>query len=255
MGGEGLRGKGMVGSEIIFDASKSYIPVDITPVYKWDMGNNNFRFGLRPIFSYDQPGVYRVKLTVEARDGSSFSVDEAVIEVFEEQAVVIARSNDIPRNALNDLSRKIQDSNIASEEVFIDDVFPSETSQKKALLDKLTSVRNIFKKADMVVVVDRFGAETLMEYAQLFPEDIINRKIAFVLTSGTFKRPNIDLAQLLFNVTHPKEVRVEYISNLPQSFFYPAVDTEILYIARELSQRPHAGIIDIFYQFCHYYVI
>ena len=53
-----------VGSEVIFDASSSSIPSNMDVIYRWDMGNSEFRFGMRNIYIYDHVGVFRVKLTM-----------------------------------------------------------------------------------------------------------------------------------------------------------------------------------------------
>lgn len=238
-----------VGSEIVFDASESYIPQDVQVIYKWDMGNNNFRFGVRPIFSYEEAGIYRVKLTIEAKDGSSFSVDESIVEVFEEQAIVVARSNDLHSSELYELRKKIQDSNIAVAEAYINKEFPSDFIAHHYLLEQLISLRNIVEKTDVIVVVDRFGAEVLLDYAQKFPEDLKNKKIGFLLTQGSIKSMHIDLAQLLLNNTPAKEVRMEYISALPDSFFQPTLQQAISFVALERGPRPHVSFTDMLYQF------
>jgi len=208
-----------VGREVVFDASHSYVPLGVIPVYKWDMGNGDFRFGLRPIFSYDVPGVYKVKLTIESKDGTSMSVDETVIEVFEEQAVVIARQSDIPETQLHSLIETIKAHNIAVELIYLTDYFPSEFIERRVIKNKIMTIQHILADANMVVGVNRFAIETLLDYNQTFPEDLKNKKIQYLLTSGSHKKTNINMAQFFENITHSQEVSVHYIEDLPSTFF------------------------------------
>jgi len=238
-----------VGRDMVFDASDSYIPNGITPVYKWDMGNENFRFGLRPIFSYDIPGVYKVKLTVEAKDGTSMSVDEAVVEVFEEQAVVIARLSDIPETELQDLVEIIKSNNVAVKVVYLKDNFPSEFIERRILKNELLSISYILKDADIIVAIDRFSIETLIDYSQTFPEDIKNKKVQYLLTPGAYEKTSINLAQFFSNVTHAEEVSLHYIENLPSTFFQKGPTLNPLFKAEQSAPRPHFSFVDFFYQF------
>lgn len=233
-----------VGSEIVFDASTTVVPQGTDPIYKWDMGNGGFRFGLRPIYSYDLPGVYQVKLEVSDRDNKDvLSTDEVFVEVFEQQAILLARGADIGSSALAKVVDIVTQQNIAVETTFVDGKNASEMLQKSQGKNLLLAQKSTIERSDLLVVIDRFALELLLEYQNIFPEDIEGKQILFIVPSSSVSGALIDLAQLSYNVMNPDSIIVHSLDTLSDDLTASAT-----VIIEERNPRLTFGIIDVLYQ-------
>jgi PKD repeat protein len=58
-----------VGEPIVFDASASHDPDGAILAYAWDFGNGAVSTGIDPVYAYQDPGVYIVKLRVWDNSG------------------------------------------------------------------------------------------------------------------------------------------------------------------------------------------
>jgi hypothetical protein len=126
-----------VNKSVIFDASKSFIPENITEEisYIWDFGDGNINEGVEVLHAYQQPGSYNVNLKIK--------IGERVIE--------------------------------SSEEIFVHTKLLTLITDKKQVLDRITSFQEYAKSPGRWVdiqLIESFGSSTAF-----ISEEVLTKKI------------------------------------------------------------------------------
>lgn len=86
-------------TEVAFDGSKSTDIDGVVNGFTWDFGDGNFGGGDTPVHIYDQPGTYRVFLTIEGEKAGicdAISNDEVVVTIIEGPVPVIDAPSAVP---------------------------------------------------------------------------------------------------------------------------------------------------------------
>ena len=238
-----------VGSEVIFDASSSSIPSSVEAIYRWDMGNSEFRFGMRNIYIYDQVGVFRVKLTIEGKNTEFKSVDEVIIHVFDKQLMLFSSQNSSSKNQVKRIEAIATENNIAVDSIRIEDTFPSQISLKQSFTEKMIAKQEDVLRAQMIVVLGDEALESFLAYYKRFSNHFGDKKFIFLTTEKYFTKPRLDLAQLAENVLGFSTMRVSNIETLDMSLF--DFDSEE-FSGNEFFKkrnRYHLGSLDFLFRF------
>lgn len=202
-----------VGSKITFDGSKSINSIDGELNYIWDFGNGETATGVNEVYSYDEPGNYIVRLTID--NGEEQDTDEIFVSVYENLVILIS-DNTPTENDLSTLEQtaaregvlviRIQDTSGQPDYIAIEDL-------AKALGEQRTNIQ----KANLIIdwTSGSVGLNALTKFVQksggIEELDLVHKVIATVTSKpGVLSR----IAQQTFDVVQPEFILLTDVSGV-----------------------------------------
>jgi hypothetical protein len=238
-----------VGQEVTFDASFSHVPENIEPIYRWDMGNSEFRFGLRNTYVYNKVGSYRLKLIIEGKNTEFKSIDEAVINVFDDQVLLFSSSDSSSESDVKRLSNIAIKNNIAVDSVRVEDKYPSFIALKQVFINKIVATENTVSKNPIIVLMGDCAMESFFDYYSRSEADLSDKKVIFLTTDAFFNKPRLEIAKLMQNVLDISILRVKTMQEIDDNIFNFEDESIIKSDFLPQKNRHFLGVIDFLYRF------
>jgi len=206
------------GTEIFFDGSLSNIPEGIEPIYRWDMGDNVLRYGLRHVYSYNQVGTYRVRLVVEGKNTELKSTDETIIHVFDKNMVVVSSASDSSMATIKKITSLAILKNYAVLSSRIEDFFPSDIALKSSLVDELISKQSEIKEATVIVLVGDISLESFLSFSKKLNINSEKLKVLYVMPDTVILQPRYNLAKIFQKTLNISDMMIVSIENIDENF-------------------------------------
>jgi len=238
-----------VASDITLDGSLSYIPEGIEPIYRWDMGNSEFRYGMRISYAYKETGTYRLKLTIEGKNTEFKSVDEAVMRIFDKQILLFSSSVDSSDIDVKKIKSFATLNNIATNSIRLTGDYTSDVSLKKSFADFMLSNKKKVEESQIVVVIGEYALESFLSFYHKSPLDLSDKKMIFITTDLFFNKPRIEIAKIVQNATGLSKIRIEAIDKFDTSIFDFNSGDFSGYEFIPQKNRYNLGFLDFLYRF------
>jgi len=237
-----------VNAEIVFDASDSIIPRDVEPIYRWDMGDGEIRFGMRNTYSYDKVGVYKVRLIIEGKNTELKSTDEIIVYVFDRYLAMISSNQTTSDKDIETISNIAIDNNIAVSSIRMEEEFSSSQIAMKQRFsrDINTQKRNLID-ASIIMIIGDDSLESFMEFYSKTELDLDDKLLLFVMTDPYLNIARKDFSKFAQNIFGFPEMAAYNITDINNSVFEKDHVSENTLNA--YKGRSFLGMMDPFYNF------
>ncbi len=191
----------------IFDASRSFLPdPDADVTYTWNFGDGNQDEGIEVPYSYQEPGHYTVKLTVN--DGN----DEITVtkEIFAYRKLILMISDD--SNVKERIEKSIQDAQAQGVLIELIESYGSSTEfiSEEVLSQKMKESSKKITEADQILIWTKAnaGLNALSRFMQSSREEeiILNDKTITIIDNDVNR--NISRIQRQFDLIKPRAIIV-----------------------------------------------
>lgn len=232
---------GVVGRNIVFDASGSTGPADIELQYTWDFGDGQQFEGIDASHIYETPGTYKAKLS--ASDGTTESKDTVLVTVAKD-VVLLITDQSTPRDQLKELKRAAQLRNTLLIVVKSKNESDPDYAQARNIAEQLITSEEDLGQAKLIITwtEKNIGLGALTEIGRIFSSaegDVTTSDISFSQKAIVRVDEKIAgsalarLAQNTYDVLRPKYVLLTTTSALDTILANPSPDT----IANDLSSN------------------
>jgi len=237
-----------VNAEIVFDASISTIPKDVEPIYRWDMGDGEIRFGMRNTYSYDKVGVYKVRLIVEGKNTELKSTDEIIVHIFDRYIAMISSNQTTSDKDIDTISNIAIDNNIAVTSIRMEDDFSSsQVAMKQNFSREINAQKRNLIDASIIMIIGDDSMESFMEFFNKTEFDISNKLIVFVMTDPYLNIARKDFSKFAQNIFGFPKMSIYNIADIDSSIFDAKhISDNTL---NSYKGRYFLGMLDPFYKF------
>ncbi|HLD21367.1 MAG TPA: PKD domain-containing protein, partial [Patescibacteria group bacterium] len=206
----------VVGRTVLFDASASTAPENITLQYQWDFGDGSSAEGIDTTHIYTNSGNYKVTLTVKAiQEESGAKSEDTIMVSVQDQLVLLIADQSVSEKQIQDIQTLGLTQGtlvIPIQDIGVDQEYLSVQNLAQQMLEKMEDV----SASDVIITMTsaNVGLNSLIELARIstlsntsFERFHLNNK-AIVAINNQSLISSVKIAQTAFQTLQPKYIIV-----------------------------------------------